>query len=261
MEKEQGDIRVRVKNGVVNISKLAAAGSDLMDAVVFEPHGAGDASDPPLNVEFQPEAKCPRFNAYLQEVFPMERGKANLLQQFAGYILLPDNRYNRACILQGAGANGKSVFVQLLWRILGSALVAEIAVMDDLQSAFSTPALQGKRLLSFSDLNPRSKRAVAVLKSIIAGDIVEGWWKYKREVIAFKPTCKPIFCQNINMEMRYELAHGLMDRLLIIPFTHQFTASYRDPDLLEKLTAEKDGVFLWMLAGAVTLLRHDGFVV
>jgi putative DNA primase/helicase len=50
---------------------------------------------------------------------------------------------------------------------------------------------------------------------------------------------------------------GIWRRLVLVPFTRKFSDDEQDPFLEDKLVAEKDGILMWMLAGATQYLK-DG---
>ena len=246
---------VYAKNGVVDLGKLAAGGA-LVDA--FRPYSA-DLAPPPnaLNVDFDPDAECPRFKSFLQEVFPMQGDKAELLMKFAGYTLLRHCGYGRAAVLLGSGANGKSTFVNTLFHILGRPNTLELHI-NDLAVEFNIPLLQHKLLATIDDLSMMKPSACSALKKCIDGELVTARVKYGGP-ISFFPTVKFIMMLNQSPMLPAAQFQSLLKRILIIEFPHCFTASYRDPDLLGKLKAEAPGIFLLMLGGAIALMKDGGF--
>ena len=49
-------------------------------------------------------------------------------------------------------------------------------------------------------------------------------------------------------------------KLLIMMFTRRFEEYEMDKELREKLRKEKNGIFLWMLDGAIDLIKNKSFV-
>jgi len=69
-------------------------------------------------VEFDAEARCPRFIDFLNRVQP-DADIQVFLQRWAGYCLTGDTTEQTLVFNYGIGANGKSVFVDLIARLMG----------------------------------------------------------------------------------------------------------------------------------------------
>jgi putative DNA primase/helicase len=70
------------------------------------------------NVAYDPNSKCPRFLKYLVEIQPDVEIR-DFLQRIAGYCLTGRTDEHVFLFLYGHGANGKSVFVELMNWLLG----------------------------------------------------------------------------------------------------------------------------------------------
>ena len=70
------------------------------------------------NVAFNQDATCPRFAQFLKEVQP-EKEMAHFLLRLMGYCLTGDVNEQVFAFFYGHGANGKSVFVELMAWLLG----------------------------------------------------------------------------------------------------------------------------------------------
>ena len=58
-------------------------------------------------VEFDPQAKCPRFEEFLAHIFEDSDEVIGFLQRAVGYALTGDTREQAIFVLYGAGANGE----------------------------------------------------------------------------------------------------------------------------------------------------------
>ena len=66
-----------------------------------------------LNCAYDPEAPAPLFKAFTGEILP-DPDVRDLVQEYAGYTLLGDTRYQKAQWWIGASANGKGTLAQIV---------------------------------------------------------------------------------------------------------------------------------------------------
>jgi putative DNA primase/helicase len=62
-----------------------------------------------LPFEFDETATCPMFQKYLDEVLP-EKELQHIVAEFFGYVFTKGLKMEKALLLYGSGANGKSLF-------------------------------------------------------------------------------------------------------------------------------------------------------
>ncbi len=82
----------------------------------LRPHDPRDLHTKLAPVVYDPEAKCPRWEQFLAEVFSDSADLPEFLRLLAGYLLTGDTREQAVFFLVGKGANGKSVLVETLPR-------------------------------------------------------------------------------------------------------------------------------------------------
>ena len=74
-------------------------------------------------LEYNPQAKAPLFEAYLNRVLP-DIKRQKILAEYLGFVFIKhgSNRLKeeKALILYGTGANGKSVFFEIVSALLGA---------------------------------------------------------------------------------------------------------------------------------------------
>jgi putative DNA primase/helicase len=73
-----------------------------------------------LSVGYSPEAKCPIFLNFLNDVFESDQELISFVQQAIGYSLTGSTSEQCLFIMIGDGANGKSTFINVINRLLGS---------------------------------------------------------------------------------------------------------------------------------------------
>lgn len=118
---------VALGNGILGVDAFLA-GAEMDDALRrHSPHWFSPVC---LPYRFDPDADCPRWKAFLARNLGDEPEKARLLQQWAGYLLLPDVGYQRFLMMVGERANGKSVACAALTALLGEENVSSVPPGD-----------------------------------------------------------------------------------------------------------------------------------
>lgn len=242
---------INVKNGMVNLEN-----GELI------PHDPKYCSRTQLPVRFDLDAEATRWYQFLKEIFPEPDGageaKARLVQQFAGYCLLPTCKYERALFMFGTGANGKSRFLNAIESVLGRDNVTSLSI-EDLAQKFAIPNLLNKMINISTEVETRDPVSTDNLKKCISGDLIYGERKFGGAV-EFRNRAKFIFALN-NTPKINDRSYGLIRKMLVINCNRRFDETEMDRELDAKLRAEADGIFLWMLMGAQDLIENDGFVI
>src|SRR5690606_13045346 len=95
-----------------------------LDTFRFRQHSPGDLLTYCLDYEYRPDADCPRFRQYIDEVLVGEDGHtpdrdlARLHQELMGCSLTTDNSHETMIWLAGDGGNGKTVDITILRDLL-----------------------------------------------------------------------------------------------------------------------------------------------
>lgn len=237
-----------VKNGVVNLKT-----------------GALLASDPAMlqtrqcNAEYHQDAECPRWLKFLEDVFEGDAETVRFIQRGLGYTLTGVTNEEAVFICFGSGANGKSVFnnvVSSIFGTYGDAVSSAVLVMKRPGDSSPTPELAetcGLRLASLNEtqngdrLNARQAKVFGGNESVRAR-------KLYGAPFTFRPTAK-IWMRTNYLPVVTETDDGTWRRLHPIHFRRQFAENERDPWLESKLLEERDGILRWMVEGCLEWLR------
>lgn len=218
--------------------------------------GAHDLAYYLLNLishDYNPQAVAPAWLAFLDWIFggdPDKVEKIALLQEWFGYCLTADTRWQLMLILLGSGANGKTVLASILRAMLGESNVSS-ASLDRFRQAYVRAELDGKLANIAADLPKGRHVADGELKAIISGDSIEVSPKYKPSY-GIRPYVKIMACANTLPPSRDD-SKGYVRRLLILQFNNVVPPEQRDPQLFERLAAEMPGIITWSVEG---LLRQ-----
>jgi len=211
-----------------------------------------------LPIEYDPNAKAPMWEQRMREWLPDE-GSRLILQEFIGYSLIPYMGFEKALVIQGEGANGKSLFLETIQGMLGYKVVDSVN-MRNLFSRFGQAALVGKILNIVNEAGSEYLRGSHAddFKNLVSGGRVCADVK-NQSPITFNNTAKFIFASNHDIKTG-DKSEGWLRRVLIVPFEQDFRDSKIPKyQIMEELQKEYPGIFNWALEGLRRLMRQQGF--
>ena len=208
-----------------------------------------------LQVSYKPESICPKWLKFLDEVFEGEQKKIAILQEYFGLCLTPDTKYDKALFLLGEGANGKSVILFILQRILGEENYSAIP-LERFDNRHYLANLFGKLANISIETNAKSSVYDSTFKSVVSGDTLEADAKFKIP-FKFRPCCKLVFALN-NMPRVDDKTAAFFRRLLILKFNKVFQEAEQNKNLKFEIVEEINGIFFWSLQG-LKRLRARGY--
>lgn len=214
-----------------------------------EPHSSENRFTWKLDFDFDPNAKCPTFDAFMDISLPKSVQK--FLLKLVACSLTGNDRIQLFVYLHGLTGTGKSTIIKILTAMFKplSANVEPISFM--LKSGDSIPndiaRLAGKRFVFTSEIKQGSIADSALLKRLSAKDPVSArfmrgeWFEYTPEFLIFIATnYLPVISGDDP---------ALTRRTIIIPFDNIVPEAQRDDALHEKLVLEKSGILNRVLEG------------
>ncbi len=205
-----------------------------------------------IGAEFHPHAWCPKFKAFLDQVFDGDNEKIEYVRRAIGYTLTGSVEAQVMFILIGSGANGKSVFLNLLQALMGD-YGSSLPAHSIMQPKFSNDktddlaSLSGKRFVFATEGEAGDKLAVAKIKRMTGGDMMSVKRLYK-DYFNLKPEFKLWFASN-DLPQISGNDDAIWRRIHVINFPVTFKPEERDPKLLENLKGELPGILNWALEG------------
>ena len=154
-----------------------------------------------VNAKWNPNAKCPRFLAFLDEIFDGDKRIIRFVRRVFGYSLLGLVREHAFFILVGSGGNGKSALLGIIYDILGDySAVADFSTFAASKSASTGPRsdlvrLRGKRCVMCNEIGDIPLLSEATVKKLTGGDPIVARGLY-REEIEFRPEFKVLLAAN-----------------------------------------------------------------
>ena len=200
---------------------------------------------------FDPTATCLHWVRFLFEVFDDDIDLIEYVQRAVGYTLSAEIVEHVLFFLLGGGANGKSVFLTVLGKLLGDYAVAisseTLLSSRSGQQSNDLARLPGRRLATSNELEDGRSWNEPQLKSATGGDVVVARLLY-HEPFEFRPVFKLFIAGNHKPRVR-GTDEGIWRRIQLIPFDVFFPPEKRDRYLVEKLCDELPGILNWALEG------------
>lgn len=206
------------------------------------------------NAEFIEDPTCPKWIKFLHDVFQGDDETIEAVQIMLGYTLIGQVLDELLIICYGFGANGKSVFNNVVAKVLGDyAQMAPSSMLSVRKNDDSSPrndiaGIKGSRYLSINELQAGDRLDERVVKSIAGREPISARFLFG-EFFTFMPTFKAWIRTN-HKPIIVGDDTGIWRRIVLIPFTRTFTKEEQDPHLEEKLLQERDGILGWILEGA-----------
>ncbi|WP_242120690.1 phage/plasmid primase, P4 family [Aestuariivivens sediminicola] len=245
------NVLINLKNGTFEISPT---GSQL------RPYDPKDFLTYQLPFEYNPEANAPIFQQYLDQVLP-DKERQNVMAEYLGFVFIKNQnnklKEEKALILYGGGANGKSVFFEIVSALLGDENVSNFSLQSlTNENGYFRAKLANKLVNYASEIN--GKLESSIFKQLVSGEPVEARLPYGQP-FTLKQYAKLIFnCNELPKEV--EQTNAYFRRFLIIPFDVVIPPEKQDKNLHSKIIEnELSGVFNWALEGLNRLLEQNGF--
>lgn len=246
---EQKKHLIRVENGTVDLRSG--------QLVISDPDAPPEFYLGSAKGRFTPNALATyagqRWLQYLDEITCSRPELVSYLQRVAGYCLTGETRERKWFYFDGAGKNGKSVFLNTIHHVLHSyatKLPESLLQGDEKWAHPSEPMIvQHKRVATFSEIAAHSVFNDSRIKLLSSTDALTGRHLYQKQTV-FLPTHKMILAGNTRPRVR-DMTEGFWDRISMIPFDASFVG--REDPTLEVLFQTEEGVsaFLeWAIAGA-----------
>jgi putative DNA primase/helicase len=233
-----------VPNGVVNLRTGTLRAGRQDDHITMQ-----------ASVEYDADAQCPRWQAFVSEIFAGDTALAAFIQRAVGYSLTGITTEQCLLLLYGRGSNGKGSFTNTLKHMLGDYAwnmpFATIELRDRAAIPNDLAALVNRRFITASETNDGTRLNESRVKALTGCDPVTARFLHG-EFFTFEPVAKFWLSVNHKPIVRDD-SYGFWRRLRLIPFTQTFEVN---PGLAEELRAEAPGILAWCVRGCESWQRE-----
>lgn len=212
------------------------------------------------SVDCAEAADCPRWLAFLDDIFAGDKDLIRYIQKAVGYSLTGSTAEQCAFFLYGTGRNGKSTFIDVIRDVFGDYAAniqpETIMVKSSQSNAINSDIarLKGARLVTSVEPNEGVRLNEGLLKQLTGDDTVTARKLYSEE-FEFKPEFKLWMATNHKPIIR-GTDTGIWRRIHMIPFNVQIPEDKVDKNLTHKLKAEMTAIFKWCIDGCLMWQRE-----
>ena len=211
-----------------------------------------------LPVKYDPEADCPAIKKFMREITNSEED-ITLLEEVIGFCLYREYFIAKALMLVGDGSNGKSTFLNMVKKFLGTVNVSGRSLQDLELHRFAKADLHTKLANIYADLPDKALQSTGTFKMLTGRDLIAAEKKFQR-TFHFENYAKLMFSAN-KVPEAYDDTSAFFRRWLIVVFPKAFIGKEADPYILDKLTTETElsGLLNLALAGLKKLKATGQF--
>ena len=247
--KKGNEVTINLLNGTFVISE---------DKQYLRAFDRGDFLKYQLPFKYGTQAKVDVFQTYLNRVLP-EKELQLVLAEYVASVFISQRilKLEKTLVLVGSGANGKSVFFDIINALLGPDNVSNYNLQSlTNESGYQRAKLSDKLLNYASEISPNMDSTI--FKQLVSGEPVEARLPYK-DPFLLTDYSKFIFnCNTLPRDV--EQNEAFYRRFIIIEFKVTIPEEDRDPQLAKKIiSSELTGVFNWVLEGLNRLLKNKKF--
>lgn len=208
-----------------------------------------------LNVNYKNEYTPPAvFLKFLNDLLDIT--DIMTLQEYLGYCLIPSTKGQSMMFIIGNGGEGKSRLSVLLKSIFGESMIE--SKLHRLETdKFARANLQGKLLMVDDDMQLEALSSTGYIKNLVTAETpidieIKGQQSFQADIYS-----RFLCFGNGSPKALYDKTYGFGRRLIILTTKPVPFGRVVDRFIAEKMIAEKDMIFKWMLEGLKRLIRNN----
>lgn len=212
--------------------------------------------------EYHPEKTSPLWEKCLLDIFEGDQSLVDNFQLHIGYAAMGYPKEKAFFVFHGdAGDTGKSTVLETLKNVLGVDYAGEIPFNTIQINEFSDSSkpdsflskVKKAHIVTISETETKEGKRAALnfekVKTLSGADSIPIRDLYK-PATSFVPKFTLMIALN-NKPRISDLKDSTWDRMRLFPFVHKFTGAEKDPDMGSKLLKEAEGIFSWIVQGAI----------
>jgi len=240
---------IPVQNGLLDLNTLELSSFDKNQIFTFKSDAIYDKTK--KNIKF--------LKAVSQWVDPQD---IPLLQEIAGYCLLPGMPFHHLFFLHGTGFNGKGSFIRTLQAILGKDHCSNLSLEEfDGNHRFAMARLYGKTINVSSEPRTDKDLQTSLLKKVCGEDYIDAEEKNKQKTLNFMNTAKCFILGNKFPKVN-DNTLAFWERAITLKFPSNFTGDNQIPTIWNTWINDPDemsGILNWKIEGLHRIIKNGGF--
>ncbi|MCL2745215.1 MAG: phage/plasmid primase, P4 family [Planctomycetaceae bacterium] len=208
-----------------------------------------------LPYSYESTAECPKFDEFLNRCVP-DKILQLILLEYISYVFCWSLNLEKVLILHGTGANGKSVFLNIVKRLIDPAQVSEFT----LENITKRPDYRAQLANYLLNVNSEINGGIGadIFKKVASREPLDARHLYGKPITINRYATLLFACNLLPREV--ENTDGFFRRFLIIPFEVQIPEAEQNPNLaMEIIEDEMSGVLNRVVSALETLLSEGKF--
>jgi P4 family phage/plasmid primase-like protien len=209
----------------------------------LKPHDPVYLSSRQIPVEWDADAKCPTYEAWLADQVD---DQADDLEETTSTVLDPSRTPQKAEFLYGPSRSGKSTFLRLIQAMVGVENVSAVTLHMLAENRFAAANVFGKMLNCAADLSSAHVEDISIFKMMTGEDLIQADRKYGGQ---FAFTNGALFAFSANeLPTVSESSRAYVERIKPFHFPHSF-AGRENPGIEKAMLGELPGILVrWVRA-------------
>lgn len=244
---------IPLKNGLLDIVALANKKPDF-----FKPHTPNFLCSYSLPFNYDPLAKCETYDRVVKEVL-QEQSQIELWEEILGVHFYQPVSLEKFLLMYGEGRNGKSILLEVLRQIVGSANVSSVSLESFRSDGFMLHETLGKLANIISDLPAIEKVDEGAIKRFVSQESFTFNRKFKKGI-----TCKPTAFLTIScnvLPVITDKSEGVWSRMIALEFKNQILDEAKQDKRLNKgwfwrQSGELPGIFNKAIQGLQRVMER-----
>jgi len=257
------DILLSCNNGILNVTKTVEKiqkREEFTAADVMVPHSPQWFSVNKVPYDYDPQAKCEYYRAWLKEVFTPEDTEQtdydsiSTLQKWFGYLLSGSSKLHKILTVIGPARSGKGTLANTMTEVFGETSIVSPS-LSEISNGFALESMVGKSICVFRDARlSRHADGDAIMErllSISGGDAVNIQRKHISTMTNQRLDIRFTLFSNLVPSLR-DPSSAFISRMIFISMPNQYLGR-EIYDVGDRIREERSGILNWAISGLVAL--------
>jgi P4 family phage/plasmid primase-like protien len=205
-----------------------------------------------IDTDYEPDVHSEKIDKFLEMVLAPD--EIPVMEEFLGYLLIPETAFNKCLVVIGEGGNGKSTIMDLMMGFLGEDNISHYSLQHISEEKFSVAGLFGSLANFYDELQTKQIHDTATFKIITGGSPLKAEDKGKAP-FSFRPFCRLVFSAN-EMPRADDRSQAYFDRFIFVKLPNRIRGTRAEILGYANVLLAMPGVKATLLNRAITGLRR-----